>query len=76
MAGVACVVSAACCGRRHCFYTGPFYLAAALVTAVYGTGLVTLPLVTWHRLAITIAAGSIVLQWLPERIWGRYVSRA
>lgn len=76
VAGTACVVNASRCGRRHCFYTGPFYLAAALVTAAYGSGLVALPLVTWSRLALTIAIGSVLLQWLPERIWGRYVTRS
>jgi hypothetical protein len=75
-AGVACVINARRCGRRHCFYTGPFYLAAALVTAAYGSGLVTLPFITWSRLALAIAGGSVLLQWLPERIWGKYVSRS
>lgn len=75
-AGVACVVNASRCGRRHCFYTGPFYLAAALITAAYGSGLASLPFVTWSRLAVAIAAGSILLQWLPERIWGKYVIRS
>jgi len=39
VAGAACVANAARCGRLHCYFTGPFYLLAALVTLTYGLGL-------------------------------------
>ena len=34
--GAACLVNAARCGRMHCRYTGPFYLALIVPTLVAG----------------------------------------
>ena len=40
--GVACLANAARCGRLHCYLTGPFLLAMALVTLLYGLGILPL----------------------------------
>ncbi len=36
--GTACVANAVRCGRLHCCTTGPFFLAMAVVTLLYGLG--------------------------------------
>lgn len=72
VAGGACLENARRCGRRHCFFTGPFYLLMAVLTAVYWIGWLPVTWVTWGAIAATVGAGSLLLQWLPERFWGRY----
>src|SRR5205823_5920578 len=42
VAGVACVVNAAHCGRVHCYVTGPLYLLAAIATLLAGMEFVPL----------------------------------
>lgn len=32
--GVACLVNARCCGRLHCFVTGPLFQIASVATAL------------------------------------------
>ena len=32
--GAACLVNASRCGRRHCFFTGPFFIAMAIVAVL------------------------------------------
>jgi hypothetical protein len=40
--GFGCLANARRCGRRHCFFTGPFFLAMALVSLVHGFGVISL----------------------------------
>jgi hypothetical protein len=40
--GLGCLVNAARCGRLHCYFTGPLYLAAALYVVLSAFGLVVL----------------------------------
>jgi hypothetical protein len=37
--GTACIGNALRCGRLHCYFTGPFFLAMALFTLLFGLGL-------------------------------------
>jgi hypothetical protein len=45
--GVACIANAARCGRTHCYLTGPFFLAMAVVTVAHGTGVISLGSQGW-----------------------------
>ena len=40
--GWACLQNARRCGRTHCRYTGPFFLAMAVLVMLYATGIVPL----------------------------------
>lgn len=68
-AGAACLVNAARCGRRHCFFTGPLYLAAAGVVA--GSALDFIPLQAGWILAGLIFG--ILAAYAPEWVRGKYV---
>ena len=70
--GIACVVNAVRCGRVHCYLTGPFFLVMALVTLLYGLGIVRLGRNGWGLLGLTILAGGIGLCCLPEMFLGKY----
>ena len=60
------------CGRRHCFYTGPFFLVMALGSLVYGFGVLPMGSSGCAMIGVTTLVGAIVLTYLPERIWGKY----
>lgn len=42
IAGLGCVLNAAKCGRVHCYFTGPLYLAAAIFVVLSALGVVRL----------------------------------
>lgn len=70
-AGAACVINAARCGRRHCYFTGP----ALLLGAGY-MGLVGLHFVAMNEnLVLNAVAGVAVLGCLMEHSLGRYAKR-
>lgn len=71
--GVACLLNAARCGRRHCRYTGPYYLAAILPVLALAFGLVSLGTFGWAVLAVLILAGGKVIWWSTERAWGKFL---
>jgi hypothetical protein len=70
--GVACIANAARCGRMHCYLTGPFFLAMALITLLYGVGLLPLGLQGWNIIGATLLVGGVLLCCLPEFLWGKY----
>ena len=70
--GAACIANARRCGRVHCFITGPFFLVMALVTLLYGLGVVPLGRNGWNLIGMIILIGAIVLCCLPEMFLGRY----
>jgi hypothetical protein len=70
--GTACIANALRCGRVHCYLTGPFFLLMALVTLLYGLGVVPLGRNGWNRIGLTILIGAVVLCCLPELVWGKY----
>ncbi len=73
--GVACLANATRCGRRHCYFTAPFYLLLAIVSLLYGVGLLPLGPSGWRWIGFLFLGGTLVLTCLPEVIWGRYVAR-
>lgn len=70
--GAACVANALRCGRVHCYLTGPFFLVMALITLLYGLGVVPLGRNGWNLIGLTILVGAIVLCCLPEMFFGKY----
>lgn len=73
--GIGCLVNARRCGRRHCFYTGPFFLAMALASLLHGFGALPLGAAGWIVIGATTLVGAVGLTYLPERIWGKYTAR-
>jgi hypothetical protein len=67
-----CVWNGARCRRVHCYFTGPFFFAMAVVTLLVGFGVFSLGENTWGLLGNVILIGGIVLCCGPELIWGRY----
>lgn len=70
--GAACLANAARCGRTHCYFTGPFFLILAATVGLHGFGILWLGPNGWIWLGAAIVAGSAILWWLPERIWGKF----
>lgn len=76
VAGTACVANAARCGRLHCFFTGPFYLLVAVATLTYGLGVLPPGPRGWGWIGLVVALGNCFFGYVPEWIWGKYVTRA
>jgi hypothetical protein len=71
--GVACIANATGCRRMHCFFTGPWYLLAAVASFLRGSGRLSIP---WPVLGGLTWLGVCALWWLPERLWGKYAGRS
>jgi len=70
--GVACVANARSCGRVHCFFTGPLFLLAALLSALHGWRVIDLGPRAWELIGYGTFALAVVLYFVPEAIWGKY----
>ena len=70
--GTACIANAVRCRRLHCYITGPFFLAMALVTLLHGIGVVPLGRNGWNFISLATLVGACILCCLPEMIWGKY----
>lgn len=70
--GTACVLNAKRCGRTHCRYTGPYYLAMILPVLVLAFGLVSASIYVWLGLAFLTVCGGWVIRWATEQRWGMY----
>ncbi len=73
--GAACLLNARGCGRMHCFVTGPYFLLLAVVSLLHGFDVVPLGPGGWRGISIATLVGGVLLWYLPERIWGKYVAR-
>lgn len=73
--GVACLVNARGCGRRHCFYTGPLFLLAALASLLYGLQVLPLGRNGWNWIFDTTVAGSLLACFGLEKLFGKYATR-
>ncbi len=72
VAGTACLMNAARCGRLHCYFTGPLYLLAALATVLSGLHIVPLH---WGWI-LGAVVGGMALAYVLEVPLGKYVKRA
>ncbi len=70
--GTACILNAKRCGRTHCRYTGPYYLAMIAPVLALGSGIVDVDLLGWLVLAVIILVGSKLIWWATERAWGKF----
>lgn len=70
--GVACILNARRCGRTHCRFTGPYYLAMIAPVLALGLGAVSLGLFGWLVFGGVIILGSITIWWATERAWGQF----
>jgi hypothetical protein len=70
--GAACLLNARRCGRTHCRFTGPYYLAMIIPVVVAGWGAVAADLATWLVLAGLIVLGSKFIWWVSERRYGKF----
>ena len=69
--GGACLWNARRCGRRHCYWTGPFFLAMMLPALAYGYGVMPLGAEGWKWLGLAIGIGAVLITAITER-GGRY----
>ena len=72
---VGCFVNAIRSGRLHCAVTGPFFLLMALASLLYGLGIISLGSFSWGLIGAVTVLGGLVLTYLPERLWGKYLGR-
>jgi hypothetical protein len=70
--GTACILNARQCGRTHCRYTGPFYLAMIIPVIGLSWGIDSSGVYAWLSLAALIIFGSMVIWWGTELAWGRF----
>ena len=74
IAGIMCLLNARRCGRRHCVYTGPLYLLAALAALLHGTGALPLGAYGWDLILDVSVALSLFFCFILEKALGRYPS--
>jgi len=70
--GVACLLNARRCGRTHCRYTGPFYLAMIVPTLLMAFGYNSSEFLFWLSLGVLILGGDKIIWWITERAWGKF----
>ena len=70
--GVACLVNARRCGRRHCFYLGPLYLLVALASLVYGLHFVQIGIAGWNWIMGVALIGTLFFCCVLEKLFGKY----
>jgi hypothetical protein len=70
--GGACIANARRCGRTHCRFTGPFYLLMAALVVAHAAGVLPTGDQGWVILGVATIAGTAVLWWGSERIWGLF----
>jgi hypothetical protein len=70
--GTACVLNSRRCGRTHCRYTGPYYLAMIVPVLVLASGIISAGFSGWLMLGVLILAGGKIIWWVTEFAWGRF----
>ena len=70
--GTACLLNARRCGRTHCRYTGPYYLAMIAPVLILASGIISADFYGWLALGVLILGGSKVVWWATERAWGKF----
>ena len=70
--GAACLINASRCGRTHCRFTGPFFLAMAVAALLHGYEVVWLGANGWMWLGVMLAVGGGGLWYIPEHVLGKF----
>lgn len=73
--GAACVANARRCRRVHCFFTGPLFLLASVLSALHGWRVMDLGPRAWELIGYGTFALAFVLYFAPEAVWGKYFRR-
>jgi hypothetical protein len=68
--GSACIANSRRCGRIHCRYTGPYYLA--MIGLVLVISLIASGIYEWIALGVVIVTGDKLIWWATERAWGKF----
>jgi hypothetical protein len=68
--GTACILNGRRCGRTHCRYTGPYYLA--MILPVLTLSFMSSGIYEWIALGVVIVSGSKLIWWATERAWGKF----
>ena len=68
--GVVCILNSKRCGRTHCRYTGPYYLA--MIVPLLALSFISSSIYEWITLAAIIVGGSKLIWWATERAWGKF----
>ena len=68
----ACILNSRRCGRTHCRYTGPYYLARIIPVLVFASGVISVGFYACLSLAVLILGGSMIIWWATERAWGKF----
>jgi hypothetical protein len=71
--GAACILNSRRCGRTHCRYTGPYYLAMIAPVLMLASGAISVDFYAWLSLAVLILGGSMIIWWATERAWGKFL---
>ena len=70
--GLACLLNARRCRRRHCYYSGPIFLLGGIAVLLVGFEFISL-----GRDGLIIVAGATLtlalLTYLSEPVFGKYV---
>jgi hypothetical protein len=69
--GAACLLNARRCGRKHCFYTGPFFLLMTVPVLLHGYGWVGIGADGWRWLGLAIGIGAVAITAVTEKS-GKY----
>src|SRR2546427_8307760 len=69
--GTACILNSRRCGRTHCRYTGPYYLAMIAPVLVLASGVIPIDFYGWLLLAVFFFCGSVVILVGPEKGGGK-----
>ncbi len=70
--GGACLFNAIRCGRVHCWFTGPFFIAMAVITVLFGAGALPLGPTGWNIVGLILLVGGVTLTYGPELVLGKY----
>jgi len=70
--GAACILNAQRCGRTHCRYTGPFYLAMIVPITLFASGVISANIYGSLTLGLFIIAGGWIIWWATELAWGKF----
>lgn len=65
--GTACLWNARRCGRRHCFWTGPFFLVMTLPVLIYGYGYGPPGAGGWRWIGFSIGLSTFLIVAITER---------
>src|SRR5262249_28478966 len=71
--GTACILNSRWCGRTHCRYTGPYYLAMIAPVVVLASGVISVAFYAWLSRAVFILGASMIIWLATERAWGKFL---